>query len=232
MALSSESPIQLHIDASLSKYTISLSQFLRAYPQYTNLVVSAFIFDTRETQPPKLAHPARLLILQRAAHERAFPNLWEIPGGSSDADDPTILHSLAREIFEETGLKMTHVIGQMGNVVEFRTGWGPRQKIWAKLCFEIEVAEMEGCDRQNLPAAGQYRLEIEEGSQKGGDEPLNGSKADVREIVVTIDPKEHQKHAWATLDDIRARKYNITTLEQQELILAAFQTRDAATGHG
>ena len=231
MTSQSQVPIQIHVDPSLLQYTISLTQFLRANPRYTNLVVSAFIFDAHETKTCESGRPPRLLILQRAAHEGSFANLWEIPGGSSDTNDPTILHSLAREVFEETGLKLTRLMGRVGDVVEFRTGWGSRQKSWAKLSFEIEVAEIKGCDRHGAPAADHKDSRIEVPSQSEGSEVADGMKAEVQEVVVTIDPKEHQKYAWATLEDIKTGKYTITTHEQRDLITKAFQARDMKTAN-
>ena len=62
--------------------------------------------------------------------------MWEIPGGSVDRSDPTILHGLAREVFEETGLKLTKFVRGVGNGIEFATG--PRKR-WMKLSFDIEV---------------------------------------------------------------------------------------------
>ena len=227
MASASEVPIHLHIDASLSQYNLSLVKFLAANPQYTNVVVSAFTFDTHEIQPAKSSHPVRLLMVQRAAHERSFANLWEIPGGSSDTSDPTILHSLAREVFEETGLKMTRVVGQAGDLVQFQTGWGPRRKTWAKLSFEIEVAETQTRGRSSASMASQDTVKEGETSQTETKEPLAGSAAEVQEIEVTIDPSEHQKYAWATLEEIQAGKYAIATREQRELIIETFQARCA-----
>ena len=131
----SPQPIQITIPPALRQHTIPLSTFLTRNPQYTNLVIGSLIFH-----PPTPTHPIRLLILQRASTEHAFPNLWEVPGGSSDPEDPTILHSAAREMFEETGLRLMRFVREVGKGVEFVTG----QTRWVKLSFEIEVVEMHG----------------------------------------------------------------------------------------
>ena len=222
-------PIQVHVDASLAKYTISLTQFLLSHPQYTKLVVSAFIFDTPESKTSQSDRPARLLILQRASHEYSFANRWEIPGGSSDTNDPTILHSLAREVFEETGLRLTRVLDQVGDVIEFQTGWGSRKKSWAKLSFEIEVAEVGSRDQQVVPTADYEDANMDGASKSEADMLVDGSKGEVQEVVVTIDPKEHQKYAWATLEDIKTEKYTIATPQQRELMVEAFGARDIRT---
>lgn len=59
-----------------------------------------------------------------------------IMNSSVDTSDPTILHGLAREVFEETGLKLMRFIRGVGEGIEFTTG--PRGR-WMKLTFEIEI---------------------------------------------------------------------------------------------
>ncbi|KAH7014453.1 NUDIX hydrolase domain-like protein, partial [Microdochium trichocladiopsis] len=50
----------------------------------------------------------RVLLVQRAPHD-SMPLRWEVPGGGCDEEDPSILYSCARELFEETGLKAVGV---------------------------------------------------------------------------------------------------------------------------
>ena len=149
----SPQPIQITIPPTLRQHTIPPSTFLTRNPQYTNLVVGALIF-----RPPTPTHPTRLLILQRASTEHAFPNLWEVPGGSSDPEDPTILHSAARETFEETGLRLMRFVRQVGKEVEL----GPGKTGWVKLSFEIEVVEMHGRKAEGAVDDVEIRLDPEE----------------------------------------------------------------------
>ena len=44
----------------------------------------------------------QLLVLQRAAHEDAYPHMYELPGGNWEKENSTILHTVAREALEET----------------------------------------------------------------------------------------------------------------------------------
>jgi 8-oxo-dGTP pyrophosphatase MutT (NUDIX family) len=55
----------------------------------------------------------RLLLVKRAAHEVAFPNAWELPGGHVEDTDETVLHAVAREALEETGLAVGQVLGSL-----------------------------------------------------------------------------------------------------------------------
>ena len=55
---------------------------------------------------------------------------------SVDTNDPTILHGLAREVFEETGLKLTRFVRGVGEGIKFTTG---QRTLWMKSTFEIEV---------------------------------------------------------------------------------------------
>lgn len=38
-----------------------------------------------------------------------MPNRWEVPGGACDDEDESILHGVARELWEEAGLKATYI---------------------------------------------------------------------------------------------------------------------------
>ena len=45
-----------------------------------------------------------ILLFKRAPHEVYFPNLFELPSGKVDPEDPTIKHDLIREVKKDTGL--------------------------------------------------------------------------------------------------------------------------------
>jgi 8-oxo-dGTP pyrophosphatase MutT (NUDIX family) len=55
----------------------------------------------------------RILLLKRAAHEPYFPNVFELPSGKVDLDDPTLKHALVREVYEETGLYVTEILAEL-----------------------------------------------------------------------------------------------------------------------
>lgn len=222
-----QTPIQIHIPPSLNHLAIPLPTFLTRNKQYTNLVVSSFIFSPLTSSTPT----PHLLIVQRAATERGFPNRWEVPGGSCEVSDPTILHSLARETFEETGLRLTRFVRQVGSGVEFVTGYGVRKKRWCKLSFEIEVAEIEGSgvDVSSGNTGGHGKVAAGEDDGHDGVDGADGSRkgGGVQEVSVTLDPAEHQAYAWVTEKEIREGKYALIAAEQENLMLEAFALRKA-----
>lgn len=115
----------------------------------------------------------RVLLVQRAADD-SLPNLWEIPGGAVDPEDESILAGCAREVREETGLKVKHIRrlvtegeGGMENTV-FTNSRGT--KVFVKLTFEVDVED--GADVVLDPVEHQawvFATEAEVEKQKVGD---------------------------------------------------------------
>ena len=73
---------------------------------------------------------------------------WSTPGGVIDAEDPTLLDGLAREVEEETGLRVT---AWEGPVYEVRAeaidmGWTLRVEVHRAVAFdgELRVADPDG----------------------------------------------------------------------------------------
>lgn len=201
-------PISIHIPPSLSHLTVSLAKFLEKNHKYRMLAVGACIFSLSRQNPP------RILLIQRAATERAFPNLWEIPGGSSEFSDPTVLHSVAREVFEETGLHLTKFVAEIGDGIELRTS---ENKLWLKLSFEIEVAEF------NNPSEELSQQAI---SSVPKENPVEGNV--MESVAITLDPEEHQKYAWVTEEELRQHTvstgpYPLTTEDVRQMLLEAFK---------
>ncbi|MCG5469409.1 NUDIX domain-containing protein [Micromonospora sp. LAH09] len=55
----------------------------------------------------------RIFFQRRSPHRRLFPNCWDIVGGHLDPGE-NIDQALRREITEETGWVLSHVLGQVG----------------------------------------------------------------------------------------------------------------------
>lgn len=120
---------------------------------------------------------------------------------------------------------LTRFVRQIGKVVVFQTGKGERQKTWAKLNFEIEVAGIDDNGQQSTHGAGDRTTELGEYCQGEAKEVVDESETRDVSATVTIDSKEHQGYAWATAEDIASGEYLMATPAQQELILEAFRAR-------
>ena len=194
----------------------------------------------------------RLLLVQRAATERAFPNLWEVPGGSSEGTDPTVLHSVAREVFEETGLHLTRFVRQVGKGVEFTSssnivdenGVLKPRRVFLKLTFAIEVAELEFGGLNHSLTSRHHNGLSNVGEMPSDSASVDATSADPTthasscssspsfpppSVVITLDPEEHQRYAWVTEESFNKpdalNNYATISEHQRETILQAFALR-------
>ncbi|KAF8435204.1 NUDIX hydrolase domain-like protein [Terfezia claveryi] len=113
-------------------------------------MVGAFIFTPPSVKPPKI-----LLLRRAAVPEESFPLLWEVPGGGAEFPpiDETILDAVTREVFEETGLRVTRILGAVkgpngecwqefeGRRIDTHKG---RQRVYRKFNFLVEVEWLRG----------------------------------------------------------------------------------------
>lgn len=138
-----------------------------------------------------------------------MPNLWETPGGACDDADETILHGVARELAEETGLVARRIGPRVGGGYVFRTSRG---LVVEKVNFLVEVE-------------GNGDGESSAGSGEGGEHGW---------MNVRLDPKEHQRYVWAGEEEVREGRMEaggvvgdieFTTVDQRQVILDAFQVR-------
>ncbi|PVI04447.1 hypothetical protein DM02DRAFT_556302 [Periconia macrospinosa] len=115
-------------DPSVHEYQVSEKEYLRQHPEHHFVCTGVTVFNTEN----------KLLLVQRAKTERAFPEFWEIPGGKVDEPDETIIHGAVRELKEETGLEAVRVVRKVGM---FTFGSGPVR--WVKYIFEMEVKDLD-----------------------------------------------------------------------------------------
>lgn len=126
-------PFSFH--RSLARYVIPLSKFSKLSSNAgKKMVVGAAIIDSpvqngdsalestgaeagdgRTRDGGWKAHAdellPRILLVQRSSHETLYPDEWEIPGGKAEYGvDQTILETVAREVREETGLRVVEVL--------------------------------------------------------------------------------------------------------------------------
>lgn len=62
-----------------------------------------------------LDNDGRAFIQRRAPTRTLFPNAWDIVGGHLEADE-SFVDALAREVSEETGWRVSHVLAELGEV--------------------------------------------------------------------------------------------------------------------
>lgn len=191
-------------EAAVGPLNIPAKDFLSTRPLIAGVATGALVFSSATGVD-------RVLLIQRATHD-SMPLRWEIPGGACDPEDETILHGLARELWEEAGLRMRRVTRQVGGEYTFFTRGG---RVVAKLTFETEVetgATAEG-GQQLLPEVTvdpnehvRFLWATEEECRSGRVAVLDGS-GDETEVV-----------------DVR-----FTTEDQRRTILYGFKLRREAT---
>jgi 8-oxo-dGTP pyrophosphatase MutT (NUDIX family) len=159
----------------------SLADFIAGQPQgFTHVAVAAAVF-----------HQDRLLLVQRAETD-SYPGHWELPGGSADPTDKSINESVARELFEETGLRMKRILTEILPPTTFSTGWGKRQKTWLKVSFLVEVTS-------------ESMARVEHEMEKQG----QSQELTRKDSVIAVDPpaiklhdREHQKYVWISAEEV------------------------------
>lgn len=109
------------IHPSASSFTDSQPAYLTKHsdPRYNYLATGALVFNSSNTSLP------RILLIQRSADD-SMPNRWEIPGGGCDDEDESILYSVARELWEEAGLRAKSISRPVGKAHLFSSRSGKK----------------------------------------------------------------------------------------------------------
>ncbi|ROW17694.1 hypothetical protein VPNG_00979 [Cytospora leucostoma] len=125
---------------SLAPFKISKEEYLsrvnEAGPvRLDGLIVGGLVFSDHHTDAKD-----RILLVQRASHD-SMPNKWEIPGGAVD-DGETILDALAREVWEESGLKVKKMEAAVREGEDVGAGDifnATRGRVFSKFTFVVEA---------------------------------------------------------------------------------------------
>ncbi|KAK8063901.1 hypothetical protein PG996_008553 [Apiospora saccharicola] len=136
-------------DPSVAPFATSMAAYLAANAGFEGLATGALVFHSfpsNSSSSSSSSDPSgptgatlenstdhdkqqeeedRILLVQRAAHD-SMPLRWEVPGGACDDEDETVLHAVARELWEESGLRAAHIGPQVGEGRAFFTRRGRR----------------------------------------------------------------------------------------------------------
>ncbi|KAK2867853.1 hypothetical protein FQN49_003399 [Arthroderma sp. PD_2] len=198
------------VGPQLAEFDIPIHEFFASNPEYTAFVIGAYIFSSgrragyyeKIPQPPTATTtetkadtsdclapsfetveftPPRALILKRALTD-SLGGLWEGPGGSCDSTDATLLDSVVREIFEETGLHVSH-IGELVAIEEWERKKG-------------QASESE--EKRGMAVKFSFTVNVHEAN----DEPGNDLFTPDWEHNIKLAPSEHEQYRWVTEVDI------------------------------
>lgn len=145
--------------------------------KYKFIATGALVFDA--------STPERILLIQRAASD-SMPDRWETPGGGCDNEDLSILHGVARELWEEVGLTAATIGPRVGDGNFFLTRSG---KLVRKFNFLVDAEkDMDGkLDIKLDPKEHQRYLwatEEEVKARKVGDIELTFTTGDQEAVVL------------------------------------------------
>jgi hypothetical protein len=157
-------------------------------------------------------------------------------------------------VFEETGLRLTRIVRQIGSGIEFTSRWKP-QKIYLKLTFEIHVAEFTPqCSifdgQQQQQQQQQQEQEIHEGNHHSKVSKPESSASNIVPLTttadtfnfptinppphpppipsppITLEPAEHQQYTWVTEEEFKTQdSFPMISTDMRDIILQAFAER-------
>jgi 8-oxo-dGTP pyrophosphatase MutT (NUDIX family) len=120
------------VDPAAKTYGLPCDEFIKTYSEkfkfkFKHAAVGAVVIDNSK--------PERVLLIQRSARD-TIPGKWETAGGSMEKTDLSILHGVARELLEETGLIASRLGPPVGEGYYFLTRSG---QLVYKFNFLVEV---------------------------------------------------------------------------------------------
>ncbi|RYP92283.1 hypothetical protein DL770_001596 [Monosporascus sp. CRB-9-2] len=225
-------PTTFTVSPSLAAFQKPLRAYLDANPRYGAIVVGACVFDNGNrtttdttttlaiddkdnsapasaTQQEKGEQEPRILLLQRAPTD-SMPLRWEVPGGACDHEDETLLHAVARELWEESGLRAASIEALVFSGSGIGTGTGT-----GVIDHDVFFS------RRGLRVRKfSFVVGVEEGP------------AEVR-----LDPAEHVAFLWVTEEEARRGRHGdvaleFTTPRQREVVLEAFKMMRGGVDRG
>lgn len=101
----------------------------------------------------------RILAVQRASTETAFPDQWELPGGHIESSDSTIRTALGREVSEETGLGVKTCLSRFEDL-EWISGSGSKS-LQINYLVTVDEEEVVLCEDEHQAFSWITRDEVE-----------------------------------------------------------------------
>ncbi|KAJ0415177.1 NUDIX hydrolase domain-like protein [Aspergillus carlsbadensis] len=191
----------------LEEFNLPFPAFRATKPQYTHFIGGGLIFSRSPNLPRGRDRPLddsdtlRVLLLQRALHD-AYPGAWEGPGGSCEDEDETLLYGVAREVFEECGLRVSRFVELVATDEWVKVK--PDEVIRAKkYTFLVEIEEGIPAVSASVTGNGD---EGNEGDGLPADKlavgTVDSGLARRWEDLVVLDPEEHRDFEWATEEEV------------------------------
>ena len=141
----------------------------------------------------------------------AFSDFWQIPSGSPRPSDPTMLHALARIVFDETGLRLASVSMMSGAEVEFAGSESGEAKRM-RMLFMIEVAELGLTQLDNFPFGKTFEC--------------RNQGQDINSIPIVLNFRKYRQYTWSTEEDLKelinSGLYPVEEKTQYRMMLEAF----------
>ncbi|CAP94888.1 hypothetical protein EN45_024750 [Penicillium chrysogenum] len=185
---------------------IPLDSLEELYPDIQRFTAMALKFSYHPGSPSE----PRVLLIERNGKNSSWGNTWEPGGGTPDKEDPTIIHSAARESGEETQIwperfakdaitcSFYHEDRKTGDIVLMRT-----------LGFII-------IDNEKTMAQRVWSSEMQQ--------PIGQSSVEISD--------EHLDHCWFTEDEVRSAALYVKgtppgpfamILAKKDMVLLAFE---------
>jgi 8-oxo-dGTP pyrophosphatase MutT (NUDIX family) len=167
--------------SSTSSFTASSQTYLSNHPgaKYKYIATGALVFENSNHTGP------RILLIQRSKSD-SMPSRWEIPGGGCDDDDKSILHAVARELWEEAGLNAAS-IGPLVGKPHFFVSRSGKQVCKFNFLVEVEQITKGRLEVKLNPVEHQsfvWANEEEVKARKVGDVELEFTTKDLEDTVL------------------------------------------------
>ncbi|KAI1338187.1 NUDIX hydrolase domain-like protein [Xylariaceae sp. FL0016] len=171
---STAAPTVFALDPSSSAFNVPLHAYMGSHPGFDGIGTGAMVFNPQ----------GKLLLLQRAAHD-SFPLRWEVPGGAVDSEDETLLHAVARELWEESGLRAEGI----GEALE------PAEVL-------VSTRGLRVCKRSFIVQVNQYEVKLDPNEHEAfvwaSEEEVRAKKCG--EVVLEFTSPSHEQTIYNAFD--------------------------------